>query len=572
MTIEEYIEAFKEMPEPVAKQLWVRDYLNMITHTRGDNRTEIIRKRRPNEPQEVNDYRIDNYRPVTYPMFNQGITNIQRTVSHSAVEVNFPEDLRDYLEDNNFDDKNLLEVFQGPGVQHVVEMANGRCVTWPVNVGDVTREVDFKIYFVNPRDIIHRIPGEVFTWLSDEKSVVTFQNKEQKIGDVYYSILPDGLWKRIQTGKKTENKFFWEFYYPNTTEIVYDLILGGDLTSYTIDPSKQNPLKYDKGTKNEIEVPYLTSYFAKALPFADELLGEFSDNQGVRVRTNFPLRQLEQVDCGECVNGWINEPGGRRTRCGKCTGGKVSVGISPYGDIVRPERKEGINGDIDRTDYDMVKFLSPAVDILEHGWKVAGDLADRTKDSLNMKYVEEAQSGVAKQADREDKEANLNKIVKQIYSLIRNTVQIMHKFRFPDRDWPVVQINFPESFIPKTIEDLTAEVDTLKKQGAPMVLIGEKSRELTYRTFSGDPYRLKIYDITALVDPYFLLSTEEKARLQSLGAIELSALQTSALAPMIVSQYARDTPGFMDMTNESIIAAVKAQIQSVLSSGLPSPR
>lgn len=567
MLIDDYILNFKDIPVPVARPLWERDYLSMITHTRGDNRTEIIRKRRPNEPEEVNKYRIENYRPVTRHPFNQAITNLQRTISHSHVEITYPEDIREYLQDNNFEDKDLLGFFHDEFIRKMIEMANGRLVWWPVGIGDVTRFIDMVPIFVNPRDIHHDTP-EVFTFLSDEKSEVEFNSKKVWQGEVYYTILEGGLYKRIQVGKKTEQKFEWEEYYSNPTGVVYDLIMGGDPVSATIDPTIKNPFDYDRHSKHALEIDYLSSFFSSSLAYADELIGEFSDNQGVRVRTNFPLRQIEVIDCGVCTNGWINEitdDGPVRHKCNACTNGKVTVGISPYGDIIRPERKDSPMSGNDQSDYDMVKFLHPAVDILKFGWDTVKDMKDMVKDSLNMKYIEEAQSAVAKQADREDKESTLNKIAKHVYGVMRNSVQIIYKFRYPDRDWPVVQINFPESFIPKTVEELNAELKSLKDQGAPTVLIAEKTRELMSKSFSGDPLRMKIYDINTLLDPYIALDTEEKARLQSLGSISREDLQTSAVAASVIRRYADENPNFLEIDNDKILADVTGRIRSIIS-------
>jgi len=87
-TIELYQKSFHSYPKPAAKALWVSDFEEVIVHTRGVLPTKLIATRRPNETQEVLDYRIANYRKITKFHFNQAITNLQRILSQLITNFN----------------------------------------------------------------------------------------------------------------------------------------------------------------------------------------------------------------------------------------------------------------------------------------------------------------------------------------------------------------------------------------------------------------------------------------------------------------------------------------------------
>ena len=57
-----------------------------------------------------------------------------------------------------------------------------------------------------------------------------FGGREQMVGDVYYVMLKEELWKRVQIGKKTDERFEFVPYYVNPRKDISALHLGGDET------------------------------------------------------------------------------------------------------------------------------------------------------------------------------------------------------------------------------------------------------------------------------------------------------------------------------------------------------
>lgn len=557
MNIEEYAKLFKEYPSPVAQPLWVKDYQYMITHTRGQFREGLLSDRRPNEPENILDFRLKNMRDITRYLFTNMITNIQRALAPSSIEVVYPDEVSEYLSSNNFDDSDLIGYIRGKVTKFMCEMANGLLVWWPEDIGDVTRHVTMRPIIVNPADIVH-YDSDVLTFLSAEKSEVVYNKKVQKIGDVYYVILKDKLYKRVQVGNKTDNEYEFIEHYINPTGSIYALVLGGDATSGKVCITKTS-------FKNapELEIEYYTSFISGVVPVADECLCRFSDNQGTNIRISYPITETATIECSDCKGGRSHG----KEKCESCNGtGRIALVSGPYGNINRP-LKTNEPGNEQESDIPAQRYLHPDVAILEHGEKGWQTLYEMVKDGLYQLYSEQAQSGYAKEFDREDKLAFLDKVANHVYNyLLRNSVQIIYKFWFPSREWPEVTINLPATFTPKTTADLTAEIKSLKDQNAPDILIAEKTRELMYKSFSGDPRRMRMYDIYTQIDPLYLRTPREKADLLALDAITNEDIKRSAIAISVISQYANDTRDFMIKDYDSIINEVNQLISLKLAS------
>jgi hypothetical protein len=556
MDFSQYIKMFRELPEPIAKSLWVSDFNSITTHIRGNRSNDLIGKRRPNEPEDVKEFRNENYRAITRDCFNKAMTNLVRTLGHSHVDIKYPEDISSFLNDTNFYNKTFLGYFESEIIRKMIEMANGFLVWWPENVGNENEEIFMRPIIVSP-DRVQHFTKDVFTWLSDEKSEVTYGGKQQFVGDVYYTIMNDQLYKRRQTGKKTDNIFVWDEYYTNPTGMIYALVLGGDVTS-----------KHEKG----VEIEYYTSFFSPAIPFADEAISDFSDYQGVKISCAYPLREVESLDCNHvgCTDGKIfNEVTSIFETCDTCHGtGRLPMSPSPYGVIIRPKRTGNITAPESAIGEDVIKFHHADSAILEHlagTWEKQLQLAEK---SLNQIFTDSSQSGVAKEIDREDKIATLDKIGRHLYNyLIKNSIQIIHKFMVPNSEWIQVQIILPETFVPKTQVQLQEELSQFKTLNLPDSLVMTKMRELMRKTVNGDPFQMKIFDTQILISPTSIRTFEEKMRMLAVNAMDELQFKRDMLVGPAIVQFANERPDFMDLTYEEITNEVNALIDTIINSG-----
>jgi|GEM_PF-6198894 len=541
--IQEYQAEFNSYPKPLAQPLWVSDYESVIVHTRGTSSKKIIDTRRPNEPEEVKNYRISNRRKITQPIFNQAITNAQRIISNANVAVKYPDKLKEFLSGANFEKNSFTHFFQKKVLRRCFESAQGVLLWMPTEVGDQTKQVVPVPILIEPQQIVH-YDENVFTFLSDEKSEIQVGKKTEKTGNIFYAVTKEEIWKRSQINKQGD--YQWELHYAHNIGQVLALVLGGDETTGEVE------VKF-----KSVPVVYQQSFLSPAVSLADECLAQFSDHQGIMVSSAFPLREVESMPCNAigCVRGWISD-GKKRTRCNKCQDGIIPLASSPYGVLVRPPSPNPLSNE-PTSSQPMIRFISPDVSILEYSGKYWQELRAMVRESLNLLFIEEAQSGVAKEIDREDKLAFLDKIGQNLYLyLMHNSIYILHKLLFPSDEVPSIQITLPSSFVSKSESELIGELSTLRDKGAGGFLLGEVTREIVAKRYNGDPLLLKILDVLTIFDPLFIKTDEQKTAMLGVGAITEVAWQKSLWAYPTLLEYQRRTPEFMDMEISAIVEAI----------------
>lgn len=557
-TIELYQRSFKSYPKPAAKQLWVSDFENTIVHTRGVLPKKLISKRRPNEPEEVQTYREENYRRITKFPFNQAITNLQRILSQSNVYVQYPEGLKDFLNGNNFSRASFLHYFQKKVVRRMIEEANGLLLWFPSGVGATDPRVKVEIIpLLIPVERIEHYDENVLTFLSDEHSMVMVGKNEELTGEVYYSVTKNEIWKRSQTGKKGDNEFEWTLYYTHNLGFVYSLVLGGDESAEEIET---HDLNHTKET-----VLYLSSYFNSAVSIADECLCQFSDHQGIMVSSAYPIREVEPTECTAdgCHNGKISVKDSKPKNCSRCGGtGLIAAPNGPYGVIVRPKRNNKPDNQ-QTVEIPVMRFISPDTAILDYSGKHWQELLAMTKAALNLLFIQEAQSAIAKDRDRDDKLSFLDKVGQNVYLyLIRNSIQIIHKLRFPNEEIPEVPISLPSTFVVKNESELLADIGIMREKSAPPFLISSGFRELITKRYNADPVALKMFDTLVVYDPYFTYTVAEKTSMLATNMMSEEDAQRSILAYSVLYNYSNNTEGFVLMSIDEIITAIEPLVQA----------
>ena len=256
----------------------------------------------------------------------------------------------------------------------------------------------------------------------------------------------------------------------------------------------------------------------------------------------------------------VNEKGSRVV-CNTCNGtGRVPIAPGPYGVFLRPKKGKFEEGP--ESVKPVVDYLHPDVAILQFGGEVWEKYLKYVKDALNLLFIDEAQSGVAKSMDREDKIATLDKIARNLYNLLKNTVQIIWKFENPNSDeYPIVSVQLPSTFVEKTIEQKQAEIKGLREIQAPNVLLSQRMRSLHSSLVNNDPLEMRIYDIATMVDPFYLKSLDEKIKLQAIGVLDELSLAMSEMTPHVIRKVARENEEFLSLADNEIIELYDALME-----------
>jgi len=546
---EKFFREFFSYPSPAALELWANEYDEMTVHTRGRVPVKLIKERRPYEDEVIQKYRQQAYEPITKDPIDRAINNLQRIFSKSQVNIEVPENIDEYLSENNFSGLTFNGFIRKAIIRRMIEDPNGALCWFPAGKGleQGNEAVQVKPYVVVSKNILH-FDEHVMTWHSHEKSIVLTDKGEVYEGEIYYVITENAYYRYEQFGKKEDKKFRHILIYKHSLNFLPVIVLGGELSGEIND-------------RTNTEILFLTSYFSSFKAFANEAIRQFSDHQGAMTVSGFPIREMDSISCpnNSCKNGWIYDNDRRKSVCPDCDGnGIILPSGSPYGVYLRPPRKGPLQ-DNNSDPVPAVRFITPPVEILKYMGEHTNSLIDKAEKALNLLFIQEAQSGRAKEIDREDKVATLDKIGENVYmNIVFNSMKIISGLiNNNEGDKPI--INLPPTFTVKSEQELIDELGTLRKDGAPEFIVSEASMDLLRSRYGSNPKVLFKAKILRAYDTFFTYSTEQKNNLQASGAMTQEEFLKSVHAPTVLAKIALEMGDkFYEATYEAIFTKLNA--------------
>ncbi|MAB40587.1 MAG: hypothetical protein CL525_16015, partial [Aequorivita sp.] len=491
---------------------WNRVRNEMFVHTRGKLPEKLLNTRRPNEDENVYKYRLEVYEPITKGSMNKAIDKLFRLFQSANYSVKVSTDLDEYLSFKRFKNEHFIGFIQKYVLRRMIEDPNALLVTIPTGEGLVNPSVKIDVdAVIVPSNNIKHISSDAVCWLQDkEKSIVTKGGKKVKEGKVYSTLTREGYFKHVQTGTAGSNKYeLIEVYYHNIGNVPA-VVLGG------------NPTVED----------YFESYFSPFLPFGNECIRQYSDWTGVMTMSAFPYREEVAEDCSAkgCRNGIVfNKETEEHTTCGTCKGTGKIFSRSPYGVFIRSKSSGVFEGG--QTDNSpLVKFISPPVDIIKYSGEAWENLLRKAEEALHLIFVDEAQSGKAKEIDREESDSMLTKISNNVFDeIIFKTLLYMEKYRELNNPVEPVIVK-PISFRTRTEEDLIVEINQLSDKNAPVAFQVEAAKDLAKKRFSGNKAIARMVEILVAFDPIYHVNTANKAILLANGTIKKQDIVKSLFA------------------------------------------
>lgn len=571
--IQEYISNFSRYPSPAALKLWTKEHGDIAVHTRALKPDALISKRRPYEDDGIKDYRLANYEPITADVFGRAIDQLQDVLSSSQVTINCDEDLKEYIARPAFGSGlDFMTFLNKKVIRRMIEDPNGVLLWWPVGRGTTVsnEQVDVAPKLILSTQIKH-FDDNVFTYLSPEKSLIKVQKegKDQDAyeGKIYYIVTRDTYYKYEQVGKKSDDKYELKVHYKHDFKEVPVIVLGGE--------------EADDLKKTGETIQYLKSYFHTAVPYANEAVRQFSDHQAVMVTSAFPIREMKEIPCTAkgCDNGVLteiieDEVNGKRPitkTCETCKGKGYIVPFSPFG-VLTTKRGDSMNEK--EVDVPAIRFISPDVSILEYGGKHWRDLLKDAEKALHLLFIGQAQSGKAKEIDREPKIAMLDKVGTNVYNnIVYNSLRVIDKLRnIGGGKGRKITINLPSTFKKKTEQEMIEEIGILRDKNAPSFLIAQASIDYIKKRYSGDTVIQHAVDFLALYDPIFFLTQDEKDRLLASSVIDETQHAKSLYSFSAITAVAREMgEEFLTAQFEEIRTKTDALIAPLVSSGTPPP-
>lgn len=533
--VEAYNKDFHKYPGMPLKDEWIEISDEMKVHTRGNVPEKLLNERRPNEDQEILDYRTTIYQPITKGPINRSVNKLFRIFMNSNFSLKVSDDLQKYLDSKIFNNRNFLEFFYGNVIKRMIEDPNGWLAWIPEGEGleNVTEKVDVlpelidssKIWFFN---------DEIFTW---------YEHREERA-------LPERFWSLTKEGYYLHEKEgdFYILYvlYKHKLKEVPALILGGILR----------------------EDGVYESFFNGFLPFGNEAIRQYSDAQAVNVTSAFPYRTEEYTECDyhKCKGkGWWEEPckgEGCKPKivdCKHCSGTGNKPNSSPYGTRIRKEPGPGE----ELNTRPMIEFTSPARDILEFCNELPMKLLTEARKAIFDDMVLEPQSGIAKIIDREDSHAFFSAISDNIYDhLFLNSLIFINSYRnIKTKEKP--EMIKPTSFFIKTEQDLVEELGVLLEKKAPLPFVLETVRDLAKKRFSSNKTASKIIDFLMVYDPLFALGPEEKNMLIATNVIDDQTRRKNINSYQILNMLLLKDPELFEKDYDKIAELMDTEIEKL---------
>lgn len=562
-----YEKDFFKLPGPAQQSRWVGEYEVVSVHTQGRVAKKLIKKRRPYEDKEINEYRIANYEPITKGPFRRFKTNLSRVFAASQVTIETGnERVQEYIDGNNFQGMSLRSFWSRKLAGRMIDDPNGFIVWWVDRAPETPNErVSPTCFLVLSKNVKH-MTADVFTWLSNEKSMVNAPDPagggarlDQPLGDVYYIVTSTEYWKFQQVGRIEEMSFVMMPHYTHGIGYLPIDVLGGEEIT-------------EADEKTNEDVTWYTSFVSNAIPYANECARQWSDHQGVLIVSGFPLREMKPIKCSAsgCKEGWVttrkdNTDAVERVVCGVCKGrGKVPP-FGPYGVLLREE--QGIlsaGGGNTRDDRDMVKFLNPDPAILEFGSKTWREYKADMEKELDLLFVEEAQSGVAKDIDREGKVAKLDLMGHHLFTvLMKRSIIILGKLLFSEVDEKALNIILPPTFTVRNEKDLTNEVKASREGQVPASIIAQLYLEFIRKRFAGNRLLVRQHETLVLYDPLYGMTVEELTTAQAGGVIDDLLVRRHELAATALQRLVRDS-GEAVLDTPDIFARIDEAVEELM--------
>ena len=589
---------FNPEARPDAYLRWAQVYAQMIVHTQGHNPGKLLASMRPNEMQEVFNYRMNNFEAITMGAISRAKNEIVAPISTGRFDAYLDESIEEYVEMPVFGMTkaygtgfNYWNYIYKVALDRMFDDPNGYLTWLPFGEGlsDKSKKVECKAYQIYSVCIV-RFTDDYITFFCPEER---FNLASGRLGRIFYTITREAYYRHTEIEIQKENTFGTEEIYKHGLNRIPITLNGGIRKSAigTWDYKTQNALFGEtafsgwspfiqSGGANasfvlqDMTMPLFIDYFESFLmgfvPYANEALKCFDDWKGSRVMTSNPIRVEKQMPCTAegCNNGrvWGRDDSGSETshNCGACNGTGVNV-RSPFGTYIVKVPDTTANENQTLVD-DPVSYVSPPVDGLTYMQTAWEGLIKKAEQELYQLFTETVQSGEAKKVDREGKYALISRMTDHIFDHVMFNhlwdLTCLRNLINPE----VPKLVKPTSFTIRDEADIIEELKQLDEANAPIPVKVKAQKDLMKKRFSGKEDASEVIEVMALFDPLYGQSMADIESMQRMGAIDTRSVQKHAYCFNILERVMEKNgeEWFRDNPEDVIIQAMQADFDLVV--------
>ena len=479
------------LPTNPFKYEWAKIKAAMSPHYYGDV-PDILKESFPNEDPIILDYRKKIYSAKTESPVVKAMTDLSRLLSNSKHSVYFDnEDMKSWYEDTTLGDYDYFNFFFNSVVPMRILDPNAVFLVdvpmAPETEMDRT-ETDFRI-IQSDRIIFNDPDYNLFMYQGSSRPKYT-TDIDLGINAIIH-VVTDEFY-----GVIIENEF--SVIYEHESGITPWFTLGGRAIP-----------RYD--ASGNMYVVY-KSDFSPAVPYLNDAAVYDNQHKSVMLSTCFPIKFVDGITCDVCNGiGVVSDPSEESgaKKCGGCGGLKKKLFLSPLaGYNISPEPM--IVGDAQNTQQrDPIRFYSPEIGTITMTGEQADKSLAKAEEVLNInRSLKQAQSGVAKELDREPEYIQVGKIASDLYAKLEYSLQVKQAVTYMDVSSNITVIA-PISFDLKTEVELMAEF--IKTQsGAPADIRYNAYYSFIQQRYANDLEAKRMAEISVQYSTFILFTLAER--------------------------------------------------------------
>jgi hypothetical protein len=488
---------------------------------------DLFNLRAPSQTDEETKYIKDNYKCTTITVWRDFVSTAGRALIDHNWAIRYPEELpdfRDYVQSGIDTFGSIENYVKSILVELKLYDPNGIIAIKPKDFKTVERtDENGKPYLtIDDREQFKPVPfyygcdkvvakdaGRWYMVLTNEKSVVEYNGKNQNVGRVFEVYDDTFVWKVEQIGKATDQTYA---IYPWFTHGVGKV------------PAQE--LKGVPQVKEDGSIFWVSPFYA-AVGLLDLALTNRNVIQSPIARMMFPMPVMEGDECDfqddeySCNAGKLVGEGPKAGKnCPACHGTGARNRISAYGAYIykRPSRIEGDAS----TASQPVQYVSPptessqfVLDVVDRDEKIARDI-------LHLKPPATTVNGTtATEVSKDNKAmyAFILPISNQIFDLYQFLLDTSEFIFEGKTDVPKVELTYPQSFDFKTEGDYLEELKFAREAGAPDVVIHALVYRLISNMFFTEGETAKAFELLVLADRLMAMSPEVVSLRKAQGVV-----------------------------------------------------
>lgn len=487
-------------------------------HMDGELIEEVIIKRRPSEPDEVKDYRTKIFVPITKTPLSKVISSLEKirratdwSVQYDADKIDSKiaedETMQKYCEENYPEYTSITNWAFSELLKLSLIDPNGIVAIIPKKVAE--SETDYiqpvAEFFESDQVVDYSVGEYIILKSRDTITYSTHNGTRRKDGSIFYLITPTEFIKYEQRANAELTV---------TLEIAHNI---GEIPAF-----KAGGIR--KGRANNDTI--YESYLAGMIPFLDEAAREYSDLQAEIVQHMYSERYAyASTECKECLGTGTVIKDGQKTTCPKCKGTGSILNRSPYGMYL-----------IDKAQIGESQVPTPPIGYIQKSTDIARLQDERVEKHIRnalsavhmefLSYVPTAQSGTAKEFDRDEFNNFVNTIAENIVRILDRVYYFIGEYRYsiivPNKEARkdmLPKINVPTKFNILNTSVLMAELSTAKTSNVNPVILREMEIDYAKKLFNTSPEIAIQVETTFDLDPLFGIKEEDKMTMLSNGGI-----------------------------------------------------